>query len=120
MLHGLQPGLFAPAADNATATAAAKEMCRLLEALAANLAAEQRELARQDFVLFRQLLTPIQVGLLPSVECSSFRGRPVAFSWASLASEQREFTRWSASCWRQSRRIRCNDPMYPAFFALLW
>lgn len=36
-------------------------MTRLLDALGANLAAEQRELARQDFVLFRQLLTPIQV-----------------------------------------------------------
>ena len=34
---------------------------RLLDALGANLAAEQKELARQDFVLFRQLLTPIQV-----------------------------------------------------------
>ncbi len=59
-------------------------------------------------------------GGLSSVECSSFRGRPVAFSWANLASNQREFTRWSASCWRQSRRNRCNGPMYPAFFALLW
>jgi hypothetical protein len=36
-------------------------MVRLLDALGANLAAEQKELARQDFVLFRQLLTPIQV-----------------------------------------------------------
>jgi hypothetical protein len=38
---------------------------RLLDALGANLAAEQKELARQDFVLFRQLLTPIQVCPVP-------------------------------------------------------
>lgn len=37
----------------------------MLEALAANLAAEQRELARQDWVLFRELLSPVQVPLPP-------------------------------------------------------
>lgn len=34
---------------------------QVLEALAANLAAEQQELAHQDFVLFRELLSPVQV-----------------------------------------------------------
>jgi hypothetical protein len=66
VLHGMQPTLFTPAAGDDGATAAAKEMVRLLDALGANLAAEQKELARQDFVLFRQLLTPIQAGLLVS------------------------------------------------------
>lgn len=53
-LHSLacfQPSLFC----------VLQEMVRLLDALGDNLAAEQKELARQDFVLFRQLLTPIQV-----------------------------------------------------------
>ena len=38
---------------------------QVLDALAANLAAEQQELAHQDFVLFRQLLSPVQVRRSP-------------------------------------------------------
>mmetsp|Transcript_21092 Transcript_21092/g.63458 ORF Transcript_21092/g.63458 Transcript_21092/m.63458 type:complete len:540 (-) Transcript_21092:1209-2828(-) len=63
VLNGLEPDLFQPASD-AQATATAREMVRVLDALAANLAAEQQELAHQDFVLFRELLSPVQSGVL--------------------------------------------------------
>ena len=43
-----------------TCIAILSQQVALLDALGANLASEQQELARQDFVLFRQLLTPIQ------------------------------------------------------------
>lgn len=66
VLNGLEPDLFQPASD-AQATATAREMVRVLDALAANLAAEQQELAHQDFVLFRELLSPVQVRETPSL-----------------------------------------------------
>ena len=41
---------------------AAAGLLRVLDALDANLRAEQRALAELDFLLFTQLLTPVQVG----------------------------------------------------------
>lgn len=61
----VEPMLFTPAASSCQATnTAAVDMLRVLEALAVNLAAEQQELARQDWVLFRELLSPVQAGVL--------------------------------------------------------
>lgn len=65
VLGDLEPQLFGPAASTTEATnTAAVDMLQVLEALAANLAAEQRELAHQDWMLFRELLSPVQAGVL--------------------------------------------------------
>lgn len=65
VLSDLEPQLFGPAASTTEATnCAAADMLQVLEALAANLESEQRELAHQDWVLFRELLSPVQAGVL--------------------------------------------------------
>lgn len=65
VLSDLEPQLFGPAASTTEATkSAAADMLQVLEALEANLQAEQRELAHQDWVLFRELLSPVQAGVL--------------------------------------------------------